>query len=268
MGLLFTPMAKYGKIREAKVEFVKFSDALRGITNLSPSQSLFLARLPRWNKIWRLINDNENGKQAKGSYKQNNFARVSRFFVHFLAVVARLQRETSQFHVLWRMSRAIPHLFERLFLISRENNRDCHITMPLSLKTMEVQIKGDQWNKKFRTAQVYWMSRAQHKIFKVTVRIRKKVRAPMALQILKPCSLRKFFNWGSQRCHFLRSPQDISSKENTKENAVVSCLFYTSQGLSVLIQCSRGRRKVKQRRHQEVETSVTTATNINVLVLV
>ena len=27
---------------------------------------------------------------------------------------------------------------------SVENNRDCHITMPLSLKTMEVQIKGDQ----------------------------------------------------------------------------------------------------------------------------
>ena len=27
---------------------------------------------------------------------------------------------------------------------SWENNRDCHITMPLSLKTMEVQIKEDQ----------------------------------------------------------------------------------------------------------------------------
>ena len=39
---------------------------------------------------------------------------------------------------------AIPLLFERLFLISWENNRDCHITMPLSLETMEVQIKGDQ----------------------------------------------------------------------------------------------------------------------------
>ena len=44
------------------------------------------------------------------------------------------------FHTFW----AIPHLFERLFLISWENNRDCHITMPLSLKTLEVQIKGDQ----------------------------------------------------------------------------------------------------------------------------
>ena len=43
-------------------------------------------------------------------------------------------------------SEAIPHLFERLFLISWENNRDCHITMPLSLKTMEVQIKGNGVN--------------------------------------------------------------------------------------------------------------------------
>ena len=40
--------------------------------------------------------------------------------------------------------RAIPHLFERLFLISWENNRDCLRTMLLYLKTMEMQIKGDQ----------------------------------------------------------------------------------------------------------------------------
>ena len=39
---------------------------------------------------------------------------------------------------------AVPHLFERLFLISWENNTDCHITMPLSLKTMEVQVKEDE----------------------------------------------------------------------------------------------------------------------------
>ena len=38
---------------------------------------------------------------------------------------------------------AILHIFERLLLISWENNMDCHITMPLSLKTMEVQIIGD-----------------------------------------------------------------------------------------------------------------------------
>ena len=36
------------------------------------------------------------------------------------------------------------HLFERLFVIGWENNRDCDIIMPLSLKTMEGQIKGDQ----------------------------------------------------------------------------------------------------------------------------
>ena len=35
--------------------------------------------------------------------------------------------------------RAIPHLLEKLFLISWENNSDCHITMPLSLKTVEEQ---------------------------------------------------------------------------------------------------------------------------------
>ena len=39
---------------------------------------------------------------------------------------------------------AIPHLFERLFLISWENDRDCLITIPLSLKTVEVQIRRVQ----------------------------------------------------------------------------------------------------------------------------
>ena len=39
------------------------------------------------------------GKKAIVLYMQNdNFARASRFFVRFLAVVARLRRETSQFH--------------------------------------------------------------------------------------------------------------------------------------------------------------------------
>ena len=49
----------------------------------------------------------------------------------------------------------LPHLFARLFVISWENNRDCHITMPLSLKAMKVHIKGGLWNKRFRTVQVY-----------------------------------------------------------------------------------------------------------------
>ena len=39
---------------------------------------------------------NENGKKAKGLDKQNNnFGRAARFFVHFLAVVALLQRESA-----------------------------------------------------------------------------------------------------------------------------------------------------------------------------
>ena len=36
---------------------------------------------------------NENGKKAMGlDWQNNNFASASRFFVHFLAVVARLRR--------------------------------------------------------------------------------------------------------------------------------------------------------------------------------
>ena len=38
---------------------------------------------------------NESGKKAKGlDWQNNNFARASRFFVHFSAVVAQLQRKT------------------------------------------------------------------------------------------------------------------------------------------------------------------------------
>ena len=66
---------------------------------------------------------------------------------------------------------AIPHLFERLFLISWENNRDCHIAMPLSLKTMEVQIKGDHWNKRFRMVRVYWIHRQPSHFFKASDQI-------------------------------------------------------------------------------------------------
>ena len=38
----------------------------------------------------------ENDKKAIGlDCQHNNFARASRFFAHFLAVVARLQRESA-----------------------------------------------------------------------------------------------------------------------------------------------------------------------------
>ena len=44
-----------------------------------------------------------DGKNAIGlDWPNNNFARASRFFVHFLAVVARLRRESTQFDVLSR----------------------------------------------------------------------------------------------------------------------------------------------------------------------
>ena len=39
---------------------------------------------------------NETGKKAIGlDWQKNNFARASLFFVHFLAVIARLQRESA-----------------------------------------------------------------------------------------------------------------------------------------------------------------------------
>ena len=43
----------------------------------------------------------EDGKKAIGLDQQNdNFARASRFFAHFFAVAARLQRESASIHVL------------------------------------------------------------------------------------------------------------------------------------------------------------------------
>ena len=63
----------------------------------------------------RLNNDdgdgNENGKKAMSLDWQNKTcARVSRFFVHFFAVVAWQQRETAYFHVLrrtWTLTRKL-----------------------------------------------------------------------------------------------------------------------------------------------------------------
>ena len=42
------------------------------------------------------------------------------------------------------------HLFARLFVIGWENNKDCDITMPLSLKTMEVnEVNNVTWKGSF-----------------------------------------------------------------------------------------------------------------------
>ena len=44
---------------------------------------------------------NKNGKKAIGlDWQNNNFARASRFFVHFFAVVSLLRRENAPIHVL------------------------------------------------------------------------------------------------------------------------------------------------------------------------
>ena len=55
--------------------------------------------------IGRLSNNdgdgNEDGKKAIGLDQQNDiFARASRFFAHFFAVAARLQRESASIRVL------------------------------------------------------------------------------------------------------------------------------------------------------------------------
>ena len=57
-------------------------------------------RRRRRRQIGRLRNDdddsNENGTKEIGLDKENNnFARATRFFVHFFAAIARLQRETA-----------------------------------------------------------------------------------------------------------------------------------------------------------------------------
>ena len=41
-------------------------------------------------------------KQFKFNNQTNNFARASRFFVHFFAVTARLRRENASFHASQR----------------------------------------------------------------------------------------------------------------------------------------------------------------------
>ena len=56
-----------------------------------PSLSLYIRSLSNDD-----VDGNENSKKAIGlDWQNNNFARASRFFVHFFAVSARLRRETA-----------------------------------------------------------------------------------------------------------------------------------------------------------------------------
>ena len=75
--------------------------------------------------------DNENVKIAIGLVWQNNFARTSRFCVHFYAVVARLQRESALFQVL---SRTCTQDNNFLFLFL---NYDTVLQLPKNLPTYD-----------------------------------------------------------------------------------------------------------------------------------
>ena len=81
--------------------FVKSESTVAWVLRLTPSVSGVIQILGS------LSNDdgdvNENGKKAIGlDWQNNNFARASHLSVHFFAVTARLRREITWFHVLWR----------------------------------------------------------------------------------------------------------------------------------------------------------------------
>ena len=59
-------------------------------TSLSPISLLFREVTQRRRRRQR-----ERQKRKGCDWQNNNFARASRFFVHFFAVVARLQRESA-----------------------------------------------------------------------------------------------------------------------------------------------------------------------------
>ena len=98
-----------------------------------------------------------NGKKVKGFYWQNNkFARASRHFVHFLAVVARLRHETSYFHTLALWSRWAQHkscLFPLLNL---------YMVLSGSTRGNFANICQIKWNwirsMKFEAVQIHFLS--------------------------------------------------------------------------------------------------------------
>ena len=95
----------------------------------------------------------------------------------------------------------------------------CHTTMPLSLKTTEVQIKGslrgpikgDQWNKRFRTVQVYWTKRS---FYSLLLMIKKEI-SLAGIHLLDLC------------CGYL-SPNEIDSTRY-KSSLVNSMMWSTSK---------------------------------------
>ena len=90
----------YPSLMQPTIHWTKHDfNSLTGIW-LTASSPVALDHWGIFELIGSLRNDdgdgNKNGKKVTDLDKQNNnFARASRFFVHFSAVVARLQRETA-----------------------------------------------------------------------------------------------------------------------------------------------------------------------------
>ena len=76
-----------------------------------------MAFSPPQRPLWDDGDGNENGKKSIGlDWQNNNFARAVTFFVHFLAVVARLQLAGAKFHVLSTRTGTRDNNFLVLFL--------------------------------------------------------------------------------------------------------------------------------------------------------
>ena len=94
----------------------RWREKLLPVTVLDPSniRELKIRRQRRQRELHKSNRFNQN----------NNFARASRFFVHFLAVTARLRRENAQFHVVQRKYTSddeISSLFLHLAMVLRNS---------------------------------------------------------------------------------------------------------------------------------------------------
>ena len=85
----------YNTIRSTAAKYNSIALNYLNVYGLSSTASVILGSLSN--------DGNENSNKPIGlDWQNNNFARASRVFVHLLAVVARLQRESAWIHVLSR----------------------------------------------------------------------------------------------------------------------------------------------------------------------
>ena len=95
----------------------QWREKLLPVTVLDPSNIRELKI--RWQRRQRELH-----KSNRFNNQKNNFARASRFFVHFPAVTARLRRENAQFHVVQRKYTSddeISSLFLHLAMVLRNS---------------------------------------------------------------------------------------------------------------------------------------------------